>query len=111
MADNAHCLRTSTGGSSRQILIEVEGEATRRRLVSPREAARLMGMPDGFRLPARDNDTLHLVGDGVAAPVVRYLSEHLLLPFLDLRTLGDAPAPVPGTQLELLIEAPVGGEP
>jgi DNA (cytosine-5)-methyltransferase 1 len=78
----AGCLRTPAGGSSRQFLIEVSGEAIRTRLISPREAARLMGLPDGFRLPARISDALHLVGDGVAAPVVRYLSEHLLLPLI-----------------------------
>jgi DNA (cytosine-5)-methyltransferase 1 len=79
----AGCLRTPAGGSSRQFLIEVEGAATRTRLINPREAARLMGLPDSFTLPVRMSDALHLVGDGVAAPVVRHLSEHLLLPLLD----------------------------
>jgi DNA (cytosine-5)-methyltransferase 1 len=78
----AGCLRTPAGGSSRQFLIEVEGEATRSRLIGAREAARLMGLPESYRLPARRNDAYRLVGDGVAAPVVRYLSEHLLLPLL-----------------------------
>ncbi len=81
----AGCLRTPAGGSSRQFLIEVDGEATRTRFLSPREAARLMGLPDTFRLPARATDALHLIGDGVAPPVVRFLSEHLLLPLLDAR--------------------------
>ena len=78
----AGCLRTPSGGSSRQFLIEVEGERTRTRLIAPREAARLMGLPDSFRLPARATDALHLIGDGVAPPVVRFLSEFLLLPLL-----------------------------
>jgi DNA (cytosine-5)-methyltransferase 1 len=76
----AGCLRTPTGGSSRQFLIEVEGEATRSRLIGAREAARLMGLPETYRLPSRRNDAYHLVGDGVAPPVVRHLSDHLLLP-------------------------------
>ena len=38
--------------SSRRILIEVDGASTRTRLISPREAARLMGLPDSYRLPA-----------------------------------------------------------
>jgi DNA (cytosine-5)-methyltransferase 1 len=50
--------------------------------LSAREAARLMGLPDDYRLPRRYNDAYHLIGDGVAAPVVRYLSENLLRPLL-----------------------------
>lgn len=78
----AGCLRTPAGGSSRQFLIEVDGEATRSRLIGAREAARLMGLPESYRLPARRNDAYRLVGDGVAAPVVRFLGDHLLLPLL-----------------------------
>jgi DNA (cytosine-5)-methyltransferase 1 len=78
----AGCLRTPAGGSSRQFLIEVEGETTRSRLIGAREAARLMGLPESYRLPARRNDAYRLLGDGVVAPVVRHLSDRLLLPLL-----------------------------
>jgi DNA (cytosine-5)-methyltransferase 1 len=78
----AGCLRTPGGGSSRQFLLWVEGRATRSRLLSAREAARLMGLPEDYRLPQRYNDAYHLIGDGVAAPVVRFLSENLLEPLL-----------------------------
>jgi DNA (cytosine-5)-methyltransferase 1 len=78
----AGCLRTPGGGSSRQFLLWIEGPETRSRLLSAREAARLMGLPDDYRLPRRYNDAYHLIGDGVAAPVVRYLSENLLRPLL-----------------------------
>src|SRR5579883_1289211 len=37
------CLRTPVGGSSRQIVLIVNGKHIRSRLISPREAARLMG--------------------------------------------------------------------
>jgi hypothetical protein len=37
------CLRTPAGGSSRQTVLIVEGKKVRSRLLSPREAARLMG--------------------------------------------------------------------
>ena len=43
---------------------------------------KLMGLPDAYRLPARRNDAYRLLGDGVAAPVVRFLSDHLLLPLI-----------------------------
>src|SRR5271170_244107 len=80
----AGCLRTPGGGSSRQFLIVVAGDRTHTRLMNPREAARLMGLPDAYVLPARATDAFHLVGDGVAAPVVRFLSERLLLPLMGL---------------------------
>ncbi len=81
--DVAGCLRTPTGGSSRQTLIIVDGKNIRSRLLSPREAARLMGLPDSYRLPNNYNEAYHLAGDGVAVPVVRFLAEHLLEPLLD----------------------------
>jgi DNA (cytosine-5)-methyltransferase 1 len=76
------CLRTPTGGSSRQTLIVVEGASIRTRLISPRETARLMGLPDDYRLPERYNDAYHLAGDGVAVPVVRHLARTLIEPLL-----------------------------
>ena len=74
------CLRTPVGGSSRQTIVVVEGRRVRSRLLSPREAARLMGIPDDYPLPPKYNDAYHLAGDGVAVPVVRWLGTHLLLP-------------------------------
>src|ERR1035438_5825422 len=76
------CLRTPVGGSSRQSILVVEGSAVRSRLLSPREAARLMGLPDSYRLPENYNEAYHLAGDGVAVPVVRFLAARLLEPLL-----------------------------
>lgn len=81
--DISGCLRTPVGGSSRQTLIVVQGENIRTRLLSTREAARLMGLPDTYKLPTKYNDAYHLVGDGLAVPVVSHLSKHLLEPLLD----------------------------
>lgn len=78
----AGCLRTPTGGSSRQTIIVVEGPRIRTRLLSPREAARLMGLDDTYKLPARYNDAYHIAGDGVVVPVVSYLSKKVLEPVL-----------------------------
>ncbi len=80
----AGCLRTPGGGSSRQFLIEVDGASVRARLMTAREAARLMGLPEDYILPARLNAALHLAGDGVAPPVVRWLAAHLFEPALGL---------------------------
>jgi DNA (cytosine-5)-methyltransferase 1 len=78
----AGCLRTPEGGSSRQTVLIVDKGEVRSRLLSPREAARLMGLPDSYRLPERYNEAYHLLGDGVVVPVVRFLSENLLLGLL-----------------------------
>ncbi|MEW8051979.1 MAG: DNA cytosine methyltransferase [Candidatus Thiodiazotropha sp.] len=80
------CLRTPSGGSSRQLLLIVEGESIRSRLLSPREAARLMGLDDGYVLPENYNAAYHLAGDGVVVPVVEHLSEYLLTPILRANT-------------------------
>ena len=76
----AGCLRTPAGGSSRQTLLVVEDSVVKSRLISPRECARLMGAPDDYPLPKTTTAALHLMGDAVAAPVVRWLAEHLLTP-------------------------------
>lgn len=74
------CLRTPVGGSSRQTVISVNKGRVRTRLLSPREAARLMGVPDSYPLPSSYNDAYHLFGDGVVVPVVSWLEDHLLWP-------------------------------
>ncbi len=80
------CLRTPAGGSSRQIVIEVDGMKTRSRLMTVREGARLMGLPDTYVLPEAYNEGYHLVGDGVAVGVVRYLAENIFEPIIDAGT-------------------------
>ena len=81
--DIAGCLRTPKGGSSRQSIIVVDGNKVRSRLLSTREAARLMGIDDTYILPEQYNQAYQLAGDGLAVPVVRHLSEYLLLPLLE----------------------------
>lgn len=76
----AGCLRTPTGGSSRQSILAVDDDGVWVRLLSPREAASLMGLPPDHLLPTRPNDALKLAGDGVVVPVVRFLGESLLEP-------------------------------
>jgi DNA (cytosine-5)-methyltransferase 1 len=78
----AGCLRTPAGGSSRQTLLIAQGGTARSRLISARETARLMGLPDDYRLPARYNEAYHLTGDGVSVDAVRWLRQHLFEPLL-----------------------------
>jgi DNA (cytosine-5)-methyltransferase 1 len=82
--DVAGCLRTPAGGSSRQSIVVVEGNRVRSRLLSTREAARLMGLDDSYLLPDRYNDAYHVCGDGVCVPVVRHLAQTILEPILAL---------------------------
>jgi DNA (cytosine-5)-methyltransferase 1 len=78
----AGCLRTPGGGSSRQFILVAEDGRVRSRLLTPREAARLMGLPDSYVLPASANAGLHLAGDGVVVPVVRQLAAEIFEPLL-----------------------------
>ena len=86
--DVAGCLRTPGGGSSRQSILVVEGQRVRSRLLSPREAARLMGLPDTYVLPEKYNDAYHLMGDGLVVPVIEHLAQHLFTP---IAHAGDMP--------------------
>lgn len=78
----AGCLRTPAGGSSRQVIIVVDGNKVRSRLISTRETARLMGLPESYKLPENYNEAYHLTGDGVVVPVVRHLSANIIGPLL-----------------------------
>jgi DNA (cytosine-5)-methyltransferase 1 len=80
--DLSGCLRTPAGGSSRQTILIVDGSSVKARLISTRETARLMGLPDTYMLPENYNEAYHLTGDGVVVPVVRHLAEHLFEPIL-----------------------------
>lgn len=80
----AGCLRTPAGGSSRQYVIVAEGGRVRVRLLTGREAARLMGVSDSYILPGSESAALKLMGDAVAVPAVRALSRNLLIPALSV---------------------------
>lgn len=83
--DIAGCLRTPAGGSSRQVIVVVDGRSVKSRLISSRETARLMGLSDSYILPENYNEAYHLTGDGVVTPVVRHLAANLLEPILALK--------------------------
>jgi DNA (cytosine-5)-methyltransferase 1 len=82
--DVSGCLRTPAGGSSRQVIVVVDGQSVKARLISSRETARLMGLPDDYVLPENYNEAYHLTGDGVVVPVVRHLAEHIFEPVLNV---------------------------
>lgn len=78
----AGCLRTPSGGSSRQYVLVCDQGRVRARRMTGREAARLMGVPEDYVLPSSESAALTLMGDAVATPVVRALTEQLFLPAL-----------------------------
>jgi DNA (cytosine-5)-methyltransferase 1 len=86
----AGCLRTAEGGSSRQIVVMKQNNQMKTRLLTIREAARLMGAPDSYKLPGSYNDGYTAMGDAVAAPVARYLAQYLLSPLTNfINELGN----------------------
>lgn len=74
------CLRTPEGGSSRQVMVMKKDGKLATRLLTVREAARLMGVREDYQLPGSYNDGYKAMGDAVAVPVVRHLAAHLLKP-------------------------------
>lgn len=78
----AGCLRTPGGGSSRQTVLVVGRGQVRARLLSVREAARLMGLPETYQLPENYNQGYKLAGDGVAVPIISYLRDEFFEPLL-----------------------------
>ncbi|WP_229256914.1 DNA cytosine methyltransferase [Duganella lactea] len=80
----AGCLRTPSGGSSRQLLVIRKNGKLKSRLLTVKEAARLMGAPEGYKIPGSYNDGYKAMGDAVAVPVAKWLAKKLLLPLADI---------------------------
>ena len=76
----AGCLRTPSGGSSRQVLVVRKDGVLRSRLLTVKETARLMGAPDEYKIPGSYNDGYKAMGDAVAVPVAEWLGKKLLIP-------------------------------
>jgi DNA (cytosine-5)-methyltransferase 1 len=87
----AGCLRTPRGGSGRQILFKAGRGKYQVRLLTPRECARLQGVPDDYRIDVPLNQALFGFGDAVCVPAVEWLARNYLLPFL----AGDEPGKKP----------------
>lgn len=75
----AGCLRTPEGGSSKQYVVIKKAGHTHARLLTVREAARLMGAPDDFILPGSYNDGYKAMGDAVVVPVSQFIGKNFLV--------------------------------
>ncbi|QDU53880.1 DNA cytosine methyltransferase [Aeoliella mucimassa] len=78
----AGCLRVPRGGSARQIVIVIDRGKLRIRWMSPREYARLQGVPD-FPLVGRPNQQMAGFGDAVCVPVIEWIDKYVLSPVYD----------------------------
>jgi DNA (cytosine-5)-methyltransferase 1 len=76
----AGCLRTPRGGSGRQILFKAGYGKYYARLITPHEAARLMGADDFQLTGVPFNKALFGFGDAVCVPVVEWVAKHALAP-------------------------------
>jgi DNA (cytosine-5)-methyltransferase 1 len=96
------CLRTAEGGSSCQFILLHDAGNWKARLITPREAARLMGAPERYRLSRSYNESYNAMGDAVVVPVVKHLVDHLLSP-LALQTGRAIPSSRKATLQKLLL--------
>lgn len=78
----AGCLRTPRGGSGRQILFKAGKGKYFARLLTPREAARLMGA-DKFKISVSLNRALFGFGDAVCVPVIEWIAKYYLNPLVN----------------------------
>jgi len=78
----AGCLRTPKGGSAKQILFKAGHGEYHARLLTPREAARLMGAGD-YTLPPSLDSAYFGFGDAVCVPVIEWIATHYLNPLVN----------------------------
>lgn len=97
--DLSGCLRTAEGGSSRQFLLLHDRGAWNARLITPREAALLMGAPQNYKLSSAYNESYNAMGDAVVVPVVKHLFDHLLIPLYQASHAKGSSKPTPRVRL------------
>lgn len=81
--DIAGCLRTAVGGSSRQFLLKAGKGEVAMRALTPREYARLQGVPDSYHIAVDDIQAINGFGDAVCVPVIDWIARHALAPLVD----------------------------
>ena len=91
--DIAGCLRTAVGGSGKQFLVAAGNDSIRMRTLTPREYARLQGVPDSFPIVANtERQSLNAFGDAVCVPAVSWIATQVLNPLIEaIRTCAHHP--------------------
>ncbi|HEY1388190.1 MAG TPA: DNA cytosine methyltransferase, partial [Ktedonobacterales bacterium] len=75
------------GGSGRQMLFKAGKGEYHVRLLTPREAARLMGA-DSYNISVSLNQALFGFGDAVCVPIIEWIATHYLNPVVSEFTHG-----------------------
>lgn len=81
--DLSGCLRTAVGGSGKQFLIRAGKGTIKMRVMTPREYARLQGVPDEYSITTDGVQALTGFGDAVCVPVVSWIAKHILKPLTE----------------------------
>jgi DNA (cytosine-5)-methyltransferase 1 len=81
--DLSGCLRTAVGGSGKQFLIGAGQGSIKMRVMTPREYARLQGVPDEYPITANGVQALTGFGDAVCVPVISWIAKHILNPLAE----------------------------
>ncbi len=82
--DIAGCLRTAVGGSGKQFMVVSGKGEIRMRTLTPREYARLQGVPDTFQIVGNsERQLLNAFGDAVCVPVVSWIADNVLEPLTE----------------------------
>lgn len=81
--DLAGCLRTAVGGSGKQFLIKVGKGKVMMRAMTPREYARLQGVPDSFPIRVNVVQALTGFGDAVCVPLIQWIGKNVLKPLAE----------------------------
>lgn len=78
----AGCLRTPRGGSAKQILFKAGYGKYFARLITPREAAHLMGAGE-YNIAVQRDQALFGFGDAVCVPVIEWIAMYYLNPLVN----------------------------
>lgn len=81
--DLSGCLRTAIGGSGKQFLIQVGAGDIKMRAMTPREYARLQGVPDSHNTTINGVQALTGYGDAVCVPAISWIAKNVLNPLAE----------------------------
>jgi DNA (cytosine-5)-methyltransferase 1 len=81
--DLSGCLRTASGGSGKQFLVKMGKGEIKMRAMTPREYARLQGVPDYYPITTNGIQALTGFGDAVCVPAISWIAENVLNPLTE----------------------------
>lgn len=81
--DLSGCLRTAVGGSGKQFVIRAGQDSIKMRVMTPREYARLQGVPDEYPITASGVQALTGLGDAVCVPAISWIAKYVLNPLVE----------------------------